>query len=415
MQLSANTKTRARAAGWPDELIERIEQSNATDKQVDNLAFGKMPADRIAGWLDFLEAHPDNPFAQAPMNIFRTPAEVGVKAEPGPDGLRLRDINIGSYGIVPDMWELPNDAPRGTKSTGQLIPAAYSIFDKAEVWSENAVDLYEDAIRDRWTPATELDWKGGLTELPEELERAVGQICTVYSNNGLVEQKIIGKWLEEISYGYHEVKLFLATQVYDAGRKVEVLRKRALVNGGGLGQAPLGQIYRAWYQALTFTDMLIALNVVYKSYELTLFESAGEWVQSDVERDIFERLAQDSRRHLDYGLGHLDWYARYKPTAERSMPISFIRAEASLVTEMRLSTAEREALIVLFGGGVENLAAGVDRLSDLRRRQHADYLANLASINFDRPTTHPGLASAVENPLEGGTVAIRAASTSSNS
>ena len=410
MELSTTTKIRGRKAGWSDELIERIEASAATDGQVENLARGALSEAKIAGWLDFLEHHPDNPFAKAPFNIFQTPAETGLKATPGPDGLRLRDINIGSYGVVPDTWHLPNDAPRGTESTGQIMAAGYSIFDKAEVWSENAVDLYEDAIKDRWIPATELDWEHGLADLPEELERAVGQICTVYSNNGLVEQKIIGRWLEEISYGFHEVKLFLATQAFDAGRKVEVLRKRALINGGGLGQAPLGQIYRGWYQGLTFTDMLIALNVAYKSYEVALFESAAEWVHTDVERAIFEHLACDSRRHLDYGLGHLEWYARYKPEAERRLQIQFLRAEAAMVQEMRLSTAEREALIVLMAGGVENLQAGVEKLKTLRQRQYDAYLDNLASINFDRPTPHPGLFSQISDPLEGGIVAVRAVS-----
>ena len=408
MELSTTTKVRARKAGWSDELIERIEGSNATDQQVGNLARGELSEAKVNGWLDFLENHPDNPFGKAPFNIFNSPAEVGLKATPGPDGLRLRDINIGSYGIVPDTWDLPNDAPRGTETTGQIMAAGYSIFDKAEVWSENAVDLYEDAIKARWTPATELDWEQGLDELPEELERAVGQICTVYSNNGLVEQKIIGRWLEEISYGFHEVKLFLATQAFDAGRKVEVLRKRALINGGGLGQAPLGQIYRGWYQGLTFTDMIIALDVVYKSYELTLFESASEWAQSEVERDIFAKLAADSRRHLEYGLGHLEWYERFKPESDKRLGIQFLRAEAALVQEMRLSTSEREALIVLLAGGVENLQAGVDRLKTLRQRQYDAYLEHLASINFDRPTVHPGLVGQINDPLEGGIVAVRA-------
>ena len=408
MELSAQTKARARSAGWSDDLIERIEASDATEKQIENLARGKLGETKMNGWLDFLENSPDNPFRAAPFNIFNTPAEIGVKATPGPDGLRLRDINIGSYGVVPDQWDLPNDAPRGTESTGQIMAAGYSIFDKAEVWSENAVDLYEDAIKDRWTPATELDWENGLAELPEEMERAIGQICTIYSNNGLVEQKIIGRWLEEISYGFHEVKLFLATQAYDAGRKVEVLRKRALINGGGLGQAPLGQIYRGWYQGLTFTDLVIGLDVVYKSYEVELFESASEWAQTEVERDIFARLATDSRRHLDYGLGHLEWYARYKPEVERRLPIQFLRAEAALVQELRLSSTEREAMIVLLAGGVENLQAGVDKLKTLRQRQHDAYLANLASINFDRPTVHPGLASQAVDPLESGVIAVRA-------
>lgn len=408
MELSTTTKVRAKKAGWSEELIERIEGSAATDQQVENLARGELSEEKISGWLDFLENHPDNPFGKAPFNIFNSPAEIGLKATPGPDGLRLRDINIGSYGVVPDTWHLPNDAPRGTESTGLIMAAGYSIFDKAEVWSENAVDLYEDAIKDRWIPATELDWENGLEELPEELERSIGQICTIYSNNGLVEQKIIGRWLEEISYGFHEVKLFLATQAFDAGRKVEVLRKRALINGGGLGQAPLGQIYRGWYQGLTFTDMLIALNVVYKSYEVALFESASEWAQTEVERDIFAKIATDSRRHLDYGLGHLEWYTRYKPEADRRLTIQFLRAEASMVQEMRLSTTEREALIVLLAGGVENLQAGVDKLKTLRQRQLDLYSESLASINFDRPTVHPGLAGQVNDPLEGGIVAVRA-------
>ncbi|MCY3557194.1 MAG: ferritin-like domain-containing protein [Chloroflexi bacterium] len=412
MELSTTTKTRAKRAGWSDELIERIEASAASDNQVENLARGELPEDRINGWLDFLENHPDNPFAKAPFNIFNSPAEIGLKATPGEDGLRLRDINIGSYGIVPDEWGLPNDAPRGTISTGLIMAAGYSIFDKAEVWSENAVDLYEDAIKDRWAPATDLDWDHGMSDMPEELERAFDQICTIYSNNGLVEQKIIGRWLEEISYGFHEVKLFLATQAYDAGRKVEVLRKRALANGGGLGKAPLGQIYRGWYAGLTFTDMIIALNVVYKSYEVSMFEAASEWAQSDFDRDIFARLAADSRRHLDYGLGHLEWYERYKPEAEKRLGIQFLRAEAAMVQEMRLSTTEREALVVLLAGGVENLQAGVDKLKTLRQRQYDDYLENLASINFDRPTVHPGLAGQIVDPLEGGVVAVRAVSQS---
>ena len=367
-----------------------------------------MPGERIDKWLDFLEHHPDNPYAKAPMNIFRSPAEAGLKATPGADGLRLRDINIGSYGVVPDTWTLQNDAPRGTESTGQIIPAAYSIFDKAEVWSENAVDLYEEAIKHRWTPATDLDWEGGLSDLPEELERAVGQICTVYSNNGLVEQKIIGKWLEQISYGYHEPKLFLATQAFDAGRKVEALRKRALINGGGLGQAPAGSGLSRLVSGADLhrhADRAGCDLHVLRTHAVRV----GQRVGADAARTRHVRAAG----------------ARFAPPPRlRAGPPRVVRALQAerrthaadlvlplggrLISEMRLSTAEREALVVLFGGGVENLSAGVERLKTLRQRQYDEYIANLASINFDRPSPHPGLASLAENPLEGGTVVVRA-------
>lgn len=409
MELSAETKARAQHAGWSDALLERIEGSIASDEQIANLARSTIAEERIAGWLDFLAKDPDNPFAKTPLSILRTPAETGIHAPRSADGIYLKDINVGSYGIVPERWNLENDTPRGTQPLSQtLLPASYSIYDKSEVWAEGCDVLYEDAIRDRWVPASDLDWQDGLAELPEEIERAVCQICTIYSNNGLVEQKIISKWLEEISYGYHEVKLFLATQVFDAGRKTEALRKRGLANGGGLGQAPLGQIYRGWYGGLKFTDMITALNVVYKSYELTMFESAAEWVQTDLERRLFELLARDSRRHLQYGLKHLDWYRRYHPNGPRQLALFLTRGEAALVNELRLSSAEREALIVLLGGGVEAASAGIDKLKTLRQRQFAEYIERLESAGVDRlARVHPALAAQADDPLASGKVATR--------
>jgi hypothetical protein len=162
------------------------------------------------------------------------------------------------------------------------LPGSYYIYNKSEVWAEGADHLYEQAIRERWIPATDLDW-ASLKELPEELERAVDQLATAYSTHGLIEQKILAKWLEPISYGYHDVKLFLGTQIYDAGHKVEALRKRALSNGGGLGRSPLGTLYRGWYGSLKFTELVISLDIVYKSFELTLFEAGQDFAKTDVE------------------------------------------------------------------------------------------------------------------------------------
>lgn len=316
--------------------------------------------------------------------MLQTPAETGLYPKPSDDGMRLSDVDIGSYGYVPDRWGLQNDTPRGAVPLpGLHMPAGYSIYDRAEIWAEGVSDLYEDAIRDRWVPATDLDWEG-REELAPEVERATGQICAIYSHYGISEMKIISKWLEEISYGFHEVKLFLATQVYDAGRKVEALRKRALHGSGTLGKAPLGDVSDSWYDALTFTDMITALNVVYKSYELTAFEMAGDWARSDFDRDLFSRLAADSRRHLEYGLKHLEWYGRYAERSAEHINIFLSKAEAGLASEMAQSPLEREALAVLYANGVERLDAGVEGLRTLREKQYHDYLHRLHEHGVDR-------------------------------
>ena len=399
-QLTPALKMRAQVRGWSAELIERVESSTASTRQIENLLNISLAPDRIDKWLAFVEQNPEHPFAGAQFIMFQDGGETGLKPTASVDGMRLSDVDIGSYGEVPDIWKYRNDLPRGTRPVqGLYMPAGYAIYDKTEVWAPSSADLYEDAIRDRWIPATDLDWEG-REELSPEVERATGQICAIYSTYGIAEQKVISKWLEEISYGFHEVKLFLATQVYDAGRKVEALRKRALHGSGIIGKAPLSDVSESWYNALTFTDMIVALNVVYKSYELTAFELAGDWARSDFDRDLFARLAQDSRRHLQYGLEHLEWYNRYAERAEEEINIFLAKAEGGLASEMAQSPLEREALAVLYADGVERLDAGVEGLRKLREQQYQDYLMRLHGAGIHRIGETIGiLPLATQDPL----------------
>jgi hypothetical protein len=400
MELKDTTKARGQMLGWTDDLVAKIEASALKDRTVANIAYMKLPADRVAAFVDKVNENPER-MSQITFNFIRTRSERGVRATPGPDGLTLDRINIGSYGQVPDMWPYENDAPRGSHpSEDNYLPGSYTIFDKSEVWAEGVDVLYEDAIKERWIPATDLDWANGLKELPDEVERAMCQLCTTYSANGLVEQKIISKWFEPISYGFHDVMLFLGTQVYDAGHKVEALRKRALANGGGLGQAPLGTLYRAWYGALKLTEMLVCLDVVYKSYEVTLFEANRDFAKTDLDAKLFDLMANDSRRHLEYGKRHMLWYMQRHPRGQQNVQAWLGRGEASLSNEIRHSHAEREALVVLFANGLEKVNTGVEKLRQLRQKQNTDYITLMDSLGIDRlPQFNPGLAKMAEDPL----------------
>ena len=144
----------------------------------------------------------------------------------------------GTYGDVPEVWTNRTEIARGSFPAGASEDMGYTIFDKAIVWADNCVPLYEIAIRDRWISATDLDW-ARLEPLPTDAERAVCQLMTELSDRAYFESALISGWLPAISYGYLEVKLFLSTVIYDLARHAETFRKRALANGGGLGlQAP---------------------------------------------------------------------------------------------------------------------------------------------------------------------------------
>ena len=173
------------------------------------------------------------------------------------------------------------------------ILASYTIYDKAEVWAESSRELYEDAIADRWSSATDISWST-MEPLPDHIEQSICQLMTHWSEDAIIGCEVISGWLERISYGYHEVKLYLGTQVFDYARHAETFRKRALSNGGGLGYQAPGAYHRAIFSAMKFTEMMIYLTVR-ASFFLSLLERAGLSIaRNEAERKMYAYVAQDS-------------------------------------------------------------------------------------------------------------------------
>src|SRR5258708_9127703 len=72
--------------------------------------------------------------------------EWGVRAKPGNLGLRLKDIEIGSYGVVPEHGgEHPSMAPRGAKIVEALPSLEFTLNDKAATLADNAAEWFAEA------------------------------------------------------------------------------------------------------------------------------------------------------------------------------------------------------------------------------------------------------------------------------
>ncbi len=315
--------------------------------------------------------------AQQPERDFawmRVPTQRGMKPAIGPQGLRLRDIDQGSYAYVPDRWPHKTDMPRGAFPSGQtFLEASYSLYDKCDVWSENAADLYEDAIRDRWSSATDIPWDA-LQPYDEIAERAICQILTEISEASLVGMQIFSGWLERISYGFYEVKSYLATEIYDLGRHHEALRKRALANGGGLGLQSPGIYHRAITSSMRLTELVIAQNLVRGLYHLIVLDALREAANNDADRTLYALVIRDLWRQIDFAVGHVDYYLKSQPEKHDQLHVWLGRAELLLVAEVQRDTPFNEALILLLGGTVDE---GRQRLTELRQRFVAAYLHRL--------------------------------------
>jgi hypothetical protein len=327
---------------------------------------------------------PERPKPDFPW--MRVPTERGMwgKDRVGPEGLRLEDVDIGSYGDVPDHWPYKNDTPRGAVPSASVgLAASYSIYDKIEVWSDNVRALYEDAIRDRWASATDVQWET-LEPYPEHIERAICQICTEMSEQAFVTVQVFSTWLERISYGFHEVKNYLATQIFDNARHTEAFRKRALANGGGLGIESPGIFHRAPAASMKFTELVIITNLIRATFNMVLVETLKGIARYEGERTLYSLIARDLQRHIDYGVGHIQFVIQRQPQMLDQIHAWLGRGEALLVADQRRDQPFNEALILLLGANAEE---GRQKLDELRRRWVAYYINRLADARiYDRIT-----------------------------
>ena len=201
--------------------------------------------------------------------------EWGVRVKPGKAGLKLGDLNVGIYGETPTQWADQSRNPRGAVPRRGMPPVGYSIRDKAGLWADCAADLYEEAIQRRWAPATDVPWNT-IEPLPDDVEHAVCQVCTELVGYANVDIETITGWQHQMSYGYHEVKQFLATASFDAARHYECFRKRALANGGGLGLEGPGMVNRMILESRGgWTEAVVYLLVVRGTFTMTLYKYLG--------------------------------------------------------------------------------------------------------------------------------------------
>lgn len=288
-----------------------------------------------------------------------TKTEWGVRVEPGKRGILLNDINVGSYGEVPEH-SLPGTgmAPRGAELDVDLPSLGYRLNSKYEVWSVNAASLYEEAKTRQWNATTDIPWHE-LKRLPEDLERAMCQVCTLLTEVEFIAADLPAKWMHQIHQNYHEVKCFLASQVIDEARHLEVFRKRALANGGGLMRATkeAEDALQAIIEAPTYSMASSFMHVLGEGMVLSLFR-AGELIgKTDVDKRIFRMCMQDEARHVSYGTMHLKYYLENHPNPRAARDeINHILSKGEGMMLAMFGVPEfLEPLMILAGGGIEGM------------------------------------------------------------
>ncbi len=303
----------------------------------------------------------------------------GMRAKPGKRGLTLDEIEIGPAGEVPADSDNRSIRARGSKARPDAprVPGTYS--HAADVYSENARLLYEEAVQRQWSSATDIPWDE-IQPLPDDMERAMCQLCTMLTEVEFIAGDTPGQWLPKINSEHHEVKLFLISQIMDEARHLDVFRKRALANGGGLLSSLPQQGLRVIIDAQDFTEMSAIMHVAAEGFVQSMFRM-GEYIgQNDAEKRIFRMCGQDESRHLGFGVMHLKYVLDTEPWRREEIHHYLDKVEATLTPDPTAddrSFALFEALAILMGGGIKNIDKGVQLSMQVQRKRVNEYMHRL--------------------------------------
>lgn len=310
----------------------------------------------------------------------------GMKAqqEPFGGGLTVDQLNIGVYSEIPDHIPYRNRLPRGafpSASAGSI--GGYYLQDKYEQWSDYAGRLYEEGISRRWSTATDVPWNTARG-LSDDVELAICQVATELSQSASVSTEVVSGWLQNLSPGYHEVKLFLSTAVFDSARMFEGYRKRAMVNGGGMMLESPGMMNRALLETYAgWSQTVLGLWFVRGSLISTILRYLSVYGPTEADRVLAYRMIPDQMRAAAYATSHIAFAISQQPPWRQGFHAALTQLEAAQARELR-DPALWEALAIVLGGGIEQMEEGMARVGELRQEWMKTYVHRSKQAGLDR-------------------------------
>jgi len=314
------------------------------------------------------------------------------RIEPGKGGLTLEASERGAHGEAPAESRNMTTRTRGSVPRPGVPRAGnYSVRTKADIWLRNAAALWEEAQQRQWSSATDIPWHT-IAPLPDDIERAQCQFATFLTEVEFVAGDVPGRWIAATSPDYLEPKMFLVSQVVDEARHLDVFRKRALVNGGGLmerTQAFAAAGGSATDTARDFTEMSSRLHITGEGAVLTLFRIGELMAYNEAEKLIYRLCAQDESRHVAFGVLHLQYIGQADPERREEIHGYLDEGERNLVTgsdgQNPASPGLRssgEALAIMLGGGIKKYDEGMKLLLAARQRQVKEYVQRVRVAGF---------------------------------
>ena len=267
-------------------------------------------------------------------------------------------------------------APRGAEPEPGGRVHSFALTERDRVAPPEVAQLYDQAVSNQWS-VRDIEWNK-LKPQWTRLEEAVVQIMTFLAENELSALYVPSQFVSRIHPAYAETALFLATQLADEARHIDVFVKRARISSATLGisAATTSDSLLSLLDSDDFTEASFLLSVLGEGTFLNLLKFVERHAPDEPTAEIARKARLDEARHVRFGIAHV----RHALACD---PVLFKRLEHAV--------RQRSARLTDSGGGVPApiqdaltilAARGTDPQSV--RRGHEAYQALLDEMHGDR-------------------------------
>jgi TusA-related sulfurtransferase len=276
-------------------------------------------------------------------------------------------------------------APRGARLEPGRPDYPFTLNDRDHVAPPEVGRLYEQAAGSQWDATRDIPWNR-TRELAPPLDAALGQIMTFLAENELSALYLPSRFVARIHPFYVETAMFLASQLADEARHIDVFLRRARLCRGGLGVSASATTLSllSLLQTDDFTEAAFLLSVLGEGTFLDLLAFIERHAPDDATAELVRRARQDESRHVHFGLAHVRHGLATDPTLYDRLEGAVRRRAAALHDVGGVPAPVQDALTILAAGDAapRAVARGHQLFRELLETMHASRMKRLEHAGF---------------------------------
>ncbi|HEX8618611.1 MAG TPA: hypothetical protein VF911_13585, partial [Thermoanaerobaculia bacterium] len=180
------------------------------------------------------------------------------------DGTTRHLVRRGRFGVQRTAEDaalpLRADASTGFAPNGSVVEAGgprypFDLLERDRVAPPEVAELYEQAVAAQWSAARDIPWNTIPRHEPA-IELAVRQVMTFLAENELSALYVPSRFIARLHPAYVSVAMFLATQMQDESRHIDVFlrRTRATDSPPAIASATTSRSLHSLLQVDDFTE-----------------------------------------------------------------------------------------------------------------------------------------------------------------